>query len=287
VTLILSYEKKIFICFFSVEKAMSPSIVMHDPQMQAGTGQIHRISSDQESLLESRRTTIVSIDLGTTFSAIASAANIDAQYFEIDDLILPPSRVNAQKRYQDARASKKREEVPSVLAYDPITGKPYFGLEVQTALNRGIITEVDKLELLKLLVARRSLPTDTRKSASLEELQQRISKVRRLDPNTGIRSSKRPSIIQMLSDCLSCLWRNALWDLGLTYTPEVVRSWDIRLILCIPAIWHLGEENIMRQAAAMANLPPPDFVFEPEGAAGLYFAEKPEEVDVSLMILAK
>lgn len=227
---------------------------------------------------------IISIDFGTTFSTVAHACGLDPELYDRDDLILAPSLVEGQHQFQDGNTWKKREEVPSVLAYDSETGQAYFGLEVQAALERHKIQQIDVLDHLKLIIARRSL-VSTPTQSYLSELDRKIHRVRRRDPITGLRATCRPSIEELISDCLRSLWQNAIWNLTKIHTQDSVKSWDIRLILCIPAIWEVNEENIMKKAAELGGLPTPVFVFEPEGAGHLYFAETRELMDVSYLIL--
>jgi len=136
---------------------------------------------------QQERLSIVAIDFGTTFSAIAYATSLDPEVYEREDLTIHYSCIKAQSRYFDAGIFKKRDEVPSVLAYDRETGQPYFGIEVETALRDKKLKDTDKLELLKLLIARKSLIS----KKSLEELTRRISTVRRTDPHTGHGLPKR------------------------------------------------------------------------------------------------
>ena len=265
---------------------MAPSLISHS-RKESWREELGRIESPRsipraKSTANANKLATVAIDFGTTFSAIAYACFLDHELYHRDDLILAPVNVKAQQKYLDGNgnAFKKRDEVPSVLAYDPKTGQAYFGLEVETALEQGKIQERDKLELLKLLIARRSLIADETRTS----LNQKINRVRRRDPCTGRLGKFGPSIVELISDCLRALWRNALWNLGQIHTDDAVNSWEIRLILCIPAIWEIREESVMRHAARLAGIPNPEFVSEPEGAAGLYFAEEPDPIDESFSV---
>jgi hypothetical protein len=225
----------------------------------------------------------VSIDFGTTFSSIAYACNLDPELYEREDLNLAPSRVQAQQRYPYSNCHRRIREIPSVLAYDPKTGQAYFGLEVQTALEQQRIQESDKLELLKLLIARPSLVArETR-----NHLKRKIRQTRRLDPDTSERAEVSPTIVELISDCIRSLWQNALWNLvGRTYAEGEIKSWDIRLILCVPAVWEARETSIMREAAQLAGIPNPEFISEGDAAAALYFGETQDQIDASSFTLS-
>ena len=116
---------------------MTPSLKAHrkSPQWRKELGRIATPRSNAGLNAQQERLSIVAIDFGTIFSAIAYATSLDPEVYEREDLILHYSCIKAQSRYFDEGIFKKRDEVPSVLAYDPETGQPYFGVEVEKALR--------------------------------------------------------------------------------------------------------------------------------------------------------
>lgn len=226
-----------------------------------------------------KRMILIAIDFGTTFSSIATVRLANRDLHDEEGEPIPTSQVKTQEKYLVLGIEKKRYEVPSVLAYDKSTGEPYFGLEVEAATRKGLVNAGDELDLIKLLLRPENIPAEKYKI-----MKSKISRIRRKDLRTNRRSQSQPTATQLISDCLLKLFSNAVWRLKMQYTEVGVNESAIHVVLCIPAIWEDRERLIMTDAAALASLPEPYFVSEPEGAAGLYFAETGDDLEVSILL---
>lgn len=201
---------------------------------------------------------IVSLDFGTTFSAIAFAR------VPKDNTLPMPDQIHNVRSWDCGGVTYRGNEVPSVLAYQNrgrADERMYWGFGVHAAIKNQEIhqDDDDREELIRLgQIKRMKLALSSSEATKVlrRDIQESLSK---LGPT-------RQSVEDLIADFLKELWKSVKSQAVSVYS-DAVKHMPVECVVCIPAMWTQAEEQRMRKAIELAGLPPPHFVGEPEAAA--------------------
>ncbi|KAI0007067.1 hypothetical protein F4779DRAFT_643474 [Xylariaceae sp. FL0662B] len=191
---------------------------------------------------------IIGIDLGTTFSGVASALTCsnpnDIRMSVIREWPTLPTR----------RINSKKHKVPSRIHYME-NGEIAWGYNIRD--------DVDPLQWIKLLLLEEDdLPDHLRQS---EHLTRSRKKLKALNKN----------VVTVVADMFKLIWNHALRRIALIHDERVVNATPFHVVFTVPAIWPEYANQRMREAAVMAGIlddrlcgeTTMSFISEPEAAA--------------------